>query len=106
MNTDPEWKDLSRELKIFTIWAVSSLIDSIFLALWVFVQWIVNEYVTAKLRLSFADQWVLYGFQIIFSVSTLAPVIIYIYTDIRVMIIRARSRVRSELGKSYDADKS
>ena len=100
MNTDPEWKDLSRELKVFTIWAISGLIDSAFLALWVIVQWLVNEYIITKLNLSFLDQRVLSVFQIVFAVSTLAPVIIYIYTDIRVMIIRAQSRVQNELKKT------
>jgi uncharacterized membrane protein YciS (DUF1049 family) len=96
MRTDPNWKDLFRELKVFTIWAISGLIDSSFLALWVFVQWLVDQQVITKFQLSGTDQWVFSVFQVLFAVSTLAPVVIYIYVDLRVMLIRAQKRIKRE----------
>ena len=96
MRTDTDWKDLFRELKVFTIWAVSGLIDSSFLALWVFVQWLVDQKVITKFQLSGTDQWVFSAFQILFAVSTLAPVVIYIYVDLRVMLIHAQKRIKHE----------
>jgi len=96
MDNSKEWKDLGVRLKVFTKWTISGLIDSAFLALWVLIQWFVNDKVIANLKLSGVDKWVLLIFQIIFAISTLAPVIVYTYTDIRLMIIQAQKRIRRE----------
>lgn len=93
MAIEPEWKDLSRELKVFAIWGVSGLIDSAFLALWVAIQSLGNNFLQ-QFSLDGIDQWVLNVFQIIFALSTLAPVIIYVYSDIAVMILQARERIQ------------
>jgi hypothetical protein len=90
-----EWKEIATELKTFTKWTISALIDSAFLILWVFVQWLVNK-VVANLELSGIDRWVLSLFQILFAISTLAPVITYIYVDIRIMLLRAQRKIRRE----------
>jgi len=97
-----EWGELALETKTFIRWAISSLLDSAFLAFWVWVQWLTSGKVIAPLKLSGVDQWVLSAFQILFGVSTLAPVVIYIYADIRVMLLRAQRRIQQEkkLGKA------
>jgi len=97
MNENDWWKDLKDRLKVFSIQAISSLIDSSFLALWVIVQWAVNEYVVNRLQLADIDKWVLSAFQVVFAVSTLAPIVVYIYVDIRVMVLRAQRRIRYEI---------
>lgn len=96
MQSGSEWKDLASELKVFTRWAISSLIDSAFLAFWVFVQWIASEKVIASLGLSGVDQWMLAIFQVLFAISTLVPIVVYIYVDIRVMLMRAQRRIQGE----------
>lgn len=103
MEKGKDWKELGSELKTFTIWAISSLIDGVFLAFWVLIQWLVSK-VIISLELSGIDQWMLYLFQLLFAISTLVPVIIYIYVDIRVMVLRARRRIQYEtvLGKAND----
>ncbi len=106
MNTDPNWKDLLRAFRVFTIWAASSLIDSAFLALWVFVQWFINSNVVMRFRLSGIDQWMLSAFQLLFAISTLAPVIFYIGADTMVMFLQARRRIRRELDKDKKNDPS
>jgi len=79
------------------IWTVSSLIDSAFLALWVSVQWVVNNKVVAPLILTGIDKVVLTVFQVLFAISTLAPVAITIYRDIRIMLLRTNRKIRNEI---------
>lgn len=48
------------------------------------------------------DKWVLSTFQIIFAVTTLLPILIYIYVDTLTMIYRARKRIRNERERSLN----
>jgi hypothetical protein len=84
---------VSIQAKLFTTWAVSSLIDGGFLVLWVIVQWSVSKTIET-FPLKGPDQWVLSVFQILFSISTLVPVIVYIYIDVRLMLLQARRTIR------------
>jgi hypothetical protein len=106
MNKNHDWKELNDELRIFTKWFLSGIIDSAFLILWVFVQWGTQRLI-ANLSLTGIDQWMFLSFQIIFAISTLAPIIIYIYTDIRIMIIKGQRRINYELqdARKYETDK-
>ncbi len=99
MNKKFEWQEVSDEVKVFTRWFLSGIIDSVFLVLWVFVQWGTQKLIH-NLSLSGIDYWMFLSFQVIFAISTLAPVIIYIYTDIRIMIIKGQKRIQSELDRS------
>ncbi|MEW6241302.1 MAG: hypothetical protein AB1564_10890 [Chloroflexota bacterium] len=94
MTIEPEWKNLSKELKVFAIWGVSGLIDSAFLVLWVVIQSGANKLI-GLFSLEGVDRWMLLAFQIIFALSTLAPIIIYVYADIAIMVIQARQRIRN-----------
>jgi len=98
MAKDNIWKELSKELRTFLKWTVSGLIDSAFLVLWVLVQW-GNQKIIENLQLSGLDKWQLTAFQILFAISTLASVIIYIVTDISIMFIQAKRMVKKELEK-------
>lgn len=87
--------DLKSRLRNLGIQITCIAIDVGLLSGWVVLQyWI--ELLLKRLRLSGINEWVLLAFQVIFAVSTLGPVIIYIYRDIRVMIIRAQRQVRRE----------
>jgi hypothetical protein len=92
-----EWKELRETLRLFTVWTVTSLIDSSFLALWVIIQWILNNQVIIPLKLTGIDQFVLIIFQVLFALSTLAPVVITIYRDIRIMLLRTQRKIRGEI---------
>lgn len=98
MPKNTEWNELKSELRLFFKWTVSGIIDSAFLVLWVFVQW-GNQKLIANLQLSGIDKWQLFAFQILFAVSTLASVIIYIFTDVSIMVIQAKRRIRKELDR-------
>jgi hypothetical protein len=89
------WKEVSKEFRQFAKFVASVLIDSVFLVIWVLVQWL-SQKTIASLSLSEVDRRVRDIFQVLFAISTLAPVAIYIYADIRVMWIRARIRIQSE----------
>ena len=97
MSKSKEWKEVTDTLRLFTVWTVSSLIDSAFLVLWVTVQWFVNNKVIRPLILTGIDQLVLTIFQILFAVSTLAPIAITIYRDIRIMLLRTQRKIRKEI---------
>jgi hypothetical protein len=97
MSRSKEWTELKDTLRLFAIWTVSSLIDSAFLALWITVQWAVNRLVVAPLILTGIDSIVLTIFQILFAISTLAPVAITIYRDIRIMLLRTNRKIRKEM---------
>jgi hypothetical protein len=97
MSDSKEWVELKDTLRLFAIWTISSLIDSAFLALWVTVQWLVNNKVVTPLMLTGIDRFVLTIFQILFAISTLAPVGITIYRDVRIMLLRTNRKIRSEV---------
>lgn len=78
-----------------TKWILSGFIDSIFLVFWVLIQW-GTQRVLENLRLVGIDRVVFYVFQVLFALSTLAPVIIFMYSDIATMIIRAKNQIKNE----------
>jgi hypothetical protein len=97
MSDSKEWAELKDTLRLFTIWTLSGLIDSAFLALWIIVQWVVNKIVVTPLILTGIDRVVLTIFQILFAISTLAPIAITIYRDIRIMLLRTNRKIRKEI---------
>lgn len=100
MNKVNDWVELKDTFKLFTIWTVMSLIDSSFLVLWVTIQWLVNSKFITLLKLTGIDRFVLSVFQVLFAISTLAPVAIKIYRDIQLMLLRTKRRIRQEIESS------
>jgi hypothetical protein len=97
MSEANDWVELKKTIKLYAIWAITSLADALFLTLWVAVQWVVGSKVVTPLRLSGIDSIVLSIFQVLFAVSTLAPVAITIYRDIRIMLLRTQRKIRQEI---------
>jgi ABC-type transport system involved in Fe-S cluster assembly fused permease/ATPase subunit len=100
-----EFQEIRSETTTFLRWVISGLIDSVFLIIWVFTQWLTNSIIN-NLNLSNIDKWVLIIFQILFAASTLAPVIVYIYVDVRIMILRAQSRIALEIAVSENSERA
>jgi hypothetical protein len=98
-----ELNEIKTETFTFLRWIISGVIDSVFLIIWVVTQWGTNN-IISNLSLSGVDKWVLITFQILFSISTLAPVIVYIYVDINIMILRAQRRIVLEITGSENPD--
>jgi hypothetical protein len=82
-------------MSFFLLQIVSTLITSLFLGIWVAVQWGVN-YLIGLLQLSGIDSIVLSAFQVIFAVTTLYPIIVFYYVDARIIWIRARKTIIQE----------
>lgn len=97
MNNKKNWLiDLKSRVCVLGIHIASIFIDAVFLSLWVVIQYSVDCMVIKRLELSGIDLWMLRVFQVIFGLSTLAPVIIYIVVDIGVMVIRASNQIKQE----------
>ncbi len=97
MSKSNEWIELKETLKLFTIWGVSSVIDSAFVALWAVVQYFVNHKVLSLFILTGIDLIVLNIFHFLFAVSTLAPIVFTIYKDIRIMYLRTQRKIQNEI---------
>lgn len=80
------------------------LIDSVFLVLWLLIQFFVNSVFISKYQLTGIDFWVMLIFQVIFAVSTVAPVLINLWSDILIMINRARHKVDLSVAEKGDYD--
>lgn len=101
MNVNNEWKELKSTLSEFSIWAITSIIDGLFIIIWVVIQYGVGRVINA-LKLDGIDRIVLYIFQFLFAISTLAPVAITIYRDIRIKLLRMKKSIRLEEGTNQE----
>jgi hypothetical protein len=86
------WKQLGERLTLFTVWAVSSLIDCVFLLIWVIAQWLVER--MEPLVSSPIHRYEFQLFVVVFALSTIAPVLSYLYVDIRIIVLQARQTVQ------------
>ena len=104
MDESVNMRDTVAEVKLFSKWIISSLLDGLFVAIWAAIQWGAQQAVV-NFPLEGVDLWTLRTFQLIFAITTLAPILIYIIMDTTIMIIRARIRVKNELTKLEEKPK-
>jgi hypothetical protein len=91
-----EWQTLLYDVQTFLRWAISSVLDAIFLVAWVFIQWIASNMIFG-LELSGLDRVVFFVFQVLFAASTLTPVATHTYINIVRMFKRARQEAAMEI---------
>lgn len=94
MNSGEAWAQFRTRLILFSTWAFQILLDCVFLVVWALCQWVVERlglFVSSRLHYS-----MLKIFEFTFALSTLAPVLIYVYTDIKMMIVQARMMIRAQ----------
>jgi hypothetical protein len=96
-------QDIKIGAKVLLKWIVAVLLDGVFLVFWVLIQWAVNNYAVVRFPLSGIDSWMLSTFQLLFALSTLTPIIIYIFVDISKMVFRAHRTIRREFELSRNA---
>ena len=104
MDNNSEWKkDITKTLKNFAILMVTGVIDTIFLIAWVFSQFVASKVFTI-LELNNLNRFFYYVFQILFAISTLIPIVLVIYRDVRVMFIRTQREIATEilLGEDHE----
>jgi hypothetical protein len=95
----------SERIKSTLVFMISFLIDLGSLAFWVLIQWGANTLVFEKLDVIGVDRWILTSFIVIFGISTLIPIVIYIYVDVRTaMIRRQKSNVQAKLSENANGN--
>lgn len=95
MINESVWKELKNSLTIFLMWSITSLLDCIFMVLWVLIQFAANR-IISNFDLIGIDRISLYIFQLLFAISSVAPIIITVYRDITLMAVRTNRAIRRE----------
>ncbi|VAW38816.1 hypothetical protein MNBD_CHLOROFLEXI01-4684 [hydrothermal vent metagenome] len=86
---------LIQEFKVFIFSLFSNLVQAGYLVAWVWLQSIVGAFIDSR-HLAGLDQWTLIVFQILFAISTLIPIVTYIYKRVRKKILSAQRTVEGE----------
>ena len=87
-------KNLKNRILDSIVEMVSMIINAFFLVLWLFIQHFMN-WIVSKVYLSQLDQIFLPIYQIMFALSTLVPVAIYIYTDVKILLSKSGKKVKN-----------
>lgn len=59
--------------------------------------WFFKVKVIDSFELSDIDLWMLYALQMLFTISTLATVVVYVFLDIRIIMLQAQRRIQREI---------
>ena len=84
------------ELKIFSVWIFYSLVDGVFLAIWGFVQVLIDQ-TLSNLQLPWVDSRVLVAIQLLFAITTLVPILIHICVNVSHSFAQGYISIRKEL---------
>lgn len=103
MNEESSLKIPKREFRRRGKQIICIFIDAVYLCLWAVIQFLVRLLIE-RLELSGIDRWILLTFQAVFAVSTIVPIAIYIYMDIKIMIFKAVRQIEQELELNKSAD--
>ena len=96
-------EDLKNHLRLHLFTALAALIDAAFLVFWVVMQWFVSH-ILDGIHLSGIDVLTKGAFLVMFAVSTLTPILVYMYRDIRIVIIRSNHAIQQELEMSSNSN--
>ena len=99
VDVDREVAEMRERLKLFALQLLSCLINAVFMALWVGMQWALDKYVVEPASLRGAGKWSLWVFQAVFSITTLVPILAYIYVDLRAIVRRAYKGIEESDGE-------
>ena len=84
------------ELKVLAMWGITNLADGVFLVIWTYIQWEVNQ-VISGLQLDGIDYWLLMAIQLLFAVATFVPILTHICVGIVRRLVQALIVIRNEL---------
>ena len=82
--------EIKQRLRTFGTHILCIMIDSSFLACWLILQWVLDHYIIQKFIMKGVGTWMLIVFQIIFAISTIIPIILYIAIDLLKMVYRTK----------------
>ena len=94
MDSTPTWIDLARRTKLLLIGLGTTLIDVLFLALWVYAQSWLNTKVIDRFALQGIESWMLLIFKVLFALATLVPVLAFTFVDVYKLVVRAIGEIR------------
>lgn len=91
---EASWTEYAKDrLDAFAKYAVTLLIDAAFLALWGLTQYGL-QIIFQMVQPSGFDEWVLSFLRLAFAVSTVSPIVLWIYGDIRIMYLEIQNRIQ------------
>ena len=92
-------------IRVLGVLSISVVIDVVFMAIWVLVNWLLDQKVLEPMRLSGADALLLTIFRYLFGGATLIAVLVYTVEDIIIMVVQALQRIKSRI-RSGDKDET
>lgn len=92
---------IRRKFTSFSNQIISVLIDTVFLGFWLIIQWLFEKYILPSFApVDSIHSWVYCMFQIIFALTTLYPILLYIYVDIVAISIEAMRTIKKMKSKN------
>ena len=89
------WKEVTGLVVTRARAVAGILVDMLFLVLWVAGQWLFRL-ATADIALAGAETWAIPVAQGVFALSTLAPILLYIYWDLQTLALRGQDALEGE----------
>lgn len=83
---------IKSKAKTALAWATSLLVDSVFLSIWFLAQSIVGRLATS-FPAHGTDSYAIASVQVLFAISTIIPIILYIYQDTLIMYYRTKANI-------------
>ena len=87
-----------KKQKEFMTWGYATLVESVFLIIWVLTQWLVDQ-VVLFFPLPIFDLWTLHTLQVLFAIATLIPIIAHICVEVVKYVVQTRNAINKELEK-------
>lgn len=87
---------LKQKIKRMSVWFLSSLVEGLFLAIWAFVQVLIDQ-ALSDLQLPWVDSRLLVAMQLLFAIATLLPILIHIGVKISRCFTEASILIQKEL---------
>lgn len=81
------------ESKLRLRWLASSMLDAVFVVLWILLQWGAN-YIVEFFELSGLAHWASVLIRLSFAITPAVPISIHIYKNIRIMIMRTNLEIK------------
>lgn len=88
-------KDLAQRLGFFLTLVLSSSIDVVFLAGWVFIQSLADPFISS-IKLHDVEAGVIVICRYVFATATVVPVLLFIFLDVRLMITKTKAIYRKK----------
>jgi hypothetical protein len=99
MEANDEGDSLRGNQNSILVLVITGLIDAGFVLVWIVTQLLVSRFVfRTPLVVSSLDSWIVLVFQVVFAISTLVPVALYVIRDATISIGRLAG-IREEFGQ-------